>query len=171
MEASPGKSSACCQASRSITFTHHYITSSPGHLLWPKICDRLRLYSKVVCLHIRVWNTYWFILPRWFSEEQNEYSHFPVDSMVVWDKKAELPKYVELTLDDSKTENLLTLSHLKTKQNKAKKHSSLVVANRVYDSLYLFFIYFKRASVIHLVHDRKLHNFIMCWHFFNYINS
>lgn len=41
-----------------------------------------------------------------------------MDSMVVWNKKAELPKYVELTLDDSKTENLLILRHLKTQQSK-----------------------------------------------------
>lgn len=52
------------------------------------------------------------------AKSENEYSHFPVDSVAVWDKKAELPKYVQLTLDDSKRENLLTLRHLKTKQSK-----------------------------------------------------
>ena len=51
-----------------------------------------------------------------FVKSKIEYSHFPLDSMMVfWNKKAELPKYVEFILDDSKTENLLTLRHLKTK--------------------------------------------------------
>lgn len=80
----------------------------------------MRLYSKVVCLPIQVWNTFivfqgGLFCPNDLAKSKNEYSHFPVDSMVVWDKKGELPKYVELILDDSKTENLLTLRHLKTK--------------------------------------------------------
>lgn len=39
-----------------------------------------------------------------FLKRKSEYFHFPVDLdyMVVWDKKAELCKHVELTLDDSK---------------------------------------------------------------------
>lgn len=39
-----------------------------------------------------------------FLKRKNEYFHFPVDLdyMVVWNKNAELCKYVELTLDDSK---------------------------------------------------------------------
>lgn len=57
-------------------------------------------------------------------KSKNAYSHFPVDSVVVWNKMEELPKYVEFILDDSKAENLLTLRHVKTtttkKQDKKK---------------------------------------------------
>lgn len=45
----------------------------------------------------------------------------PVSQWILWYKKAELPKYVELILNDPKAENLLTLRHLKTKQDFKKK--------------------------------------------------
>lgn len=90
MEPSTRKSSACYQEAK----VKHSLPPPVHPFL--AYCSYANLQDWIVCLHIKVWNICWFMLPRWFSEEQKWVFPFPVDSVVVWDKKAELPKYVEL---------------------------------------------------------------------------